>query len=725
MRRNLKKALSLFLAGVMCVSLTGCAGDATEIVEWKKEDTKATEAAGESQGEDTTATGMGRYVEKTVLELEPYDGPGKLQELSDGGLVYFNTLCKYVSKDNGETWKQEDTDWLAELNTENYFIDAAIAKDGSIVMEYTPFSDNENVSLNEEEEAKYTFVEPDGTPRELAVVLDSSQNGTSTIYLRSHAFDDKGRLFATIYDNSIYEIDTTNGSTSTFLNVGDRIYYIQCQNTTMLCVGSDDIYLYDMESKTRIEDTVLTEFIRSHYGSVDVSNSEYYNFYVFFGEENVVYIAREKGIYRHVIGGSSMEQVIDGSLSSFGDPSHGVVCARMVDNQEFLVCFSDSKIVKFTYDPNVSAVPNNLLTVYSLMENATIKQAIATYQAANPDIHVEYELGIVGEGVTREDALKNLNTRLADGSGPDVLIMDNMPMDSYIDKGIFMDISEVANQLDSAEGLFTNLIRPFYQESSLYVIPAEFQLPIIADDKNNIPDNYTAIADKVEQLRKENPGMDIMGACSAKGVMKKFVMVCAPAWKDENDKLNEQKIREFLTESKRIYEAQMNGLPADRIREESSYASAVSVQRTAGFESTGLMTMSGQSSQVYIPRTLVGINAAAKNTEGAKAFLQTVLGSEVQKLMYEGFPVNKTVFEARSKVDESNLGEDGAYMMYGMSDEQGNSFTWSTYWPTEEQIKTLTGWIEAADTPYISDNVLEEAVYTEGAGYGTKRCRRI
>ena len=104
-----------------------------------------------------------------------------------------------------------------------------------------------------------------------------------------------------------------------------------------------------MESKTRIEDAVLTDFIKSNYGSTEALSELYYNYYAFFGEENVVYIAGEKGLYRHLIGGSSMEQVIDGNTSSFGDPSHGVICARMIKNNEFLVCYSDYKIVKFTY----------------------------------------------------------------------------------------------------------------------------------------------------------------------------------------------------------------------------------------------------------------------------------------------------------------------------------------------------------------------------------------
>ena len=129
MKRKMKKAIALLLAGIICVSMYGCSGNTKESAELQKEDAKT--------------TGMGRYVEKTVLEPDGNDGPVQIQELSDGTLVYFDTLWKYVSKDNGETWNKEETNWLYELNEDNYFIDSAIAKDGNILMEYENFSDIE------------------------------------------------------------------------------------------------------------------------------------------------------------------------------------------------------------------------------------------------------------------------------------------------------------------------------------------------------------------------------------------------------------------------------------------------------------------------------------------------------------------------------------------------------------------------------------------------------
>ena len=58
------------------------------------------------------------------------------------------------------------------------------------------------------------------------------------------------------------------------------------------------------------------------------------------------------------------------------------------------------------------------------------------YQTANPDMQITYEIGMEDDSITREDALKKLSTGLLNGSGPDVLILDKMPYNSYIDKGV-------------------------------------------------------------------------------------------------------------------------------------------------------------------------------------------------------------------------------------------------------------------------------------------------
>ena len=55
---------------------------------------------------------------------------------------------------------------------------------------------------------------------------------------------------------------------------------------------------------------------------------------VFGGEDGIVYIACVEGLYRHALGGSTMEQIIDGALSTFGDDG-SIYAAKALEGQEY------------------------------------------------------------------------------------------------------------------------------------------------------------------------------------------------------------------------------------------------------------------------------------------------------------------------------------------------------------------------------------------------------
>ena len=74
------------------------------------------------------------------------------------------------------------------------------------------------------------------------------------------------------------------------------------------------------------------------------------------------------------------------------------------------------KVVAFTYSADTPTVPDTELTVYSLEENSSIRQAVVMFQKKYPDIFLTLETGMSGDdGVTRTDALKTLNTEIMAG----------------------------------------------------------------------------------------------------------------------------------------------------------------------------------------------------------------------------------------------------------------------------------------------------------------------
>ncbi len=543
------------------------------------------------------------------------------------------------------------------------------------------------------------------------------------------------------------------------MTLGDNTDLMECRDHVLMCMTSEKIFLYDLEQKSFIEDETLDRFIKDNYTEMEWTGAGYTT-YVFLGAGNTIYVAGDKGLYRHVIGGGVVEQVIDGGLSSLGDPSNSIMSMTMNDKNEFLAAYNNGKIVRFAYDATVSSVPNDRITVYSLNEDSLVKQAIAAYQTQYPDMYIEYQIGMDEGGVTREDALKKLNTQLLGGSGPDVILLDGMNIDTYAEKGVLMDLTDIVNGIDQQDGLYRNLIDQLAIDGTMYAVPAKFCIPVIygnGDFVNDVAD-YQSMADMVERARSVYPDTNLLEICSAKGIMKRWMPVCAPSWKDDKGQLDQAKIREFLEQTRRIYDAQMNGTPQEEIvsyqqhlisedgtsfedsiyfmnvRDASYlmqaspfacgeiiatdiYRDLLSIPRVQGLENTVTKLMIGQSRNVYHPMSIVGINAAAKNVDAAKQFASMMLGATVQESMQSGIPVNKKALPAQFAYDESDLGEDGGQYYTGFSTRDGKSVNYTIYPVNQDGIDQLEQWIAALETPYLSDAVLEEVVYAEGAKY--------
>jgi len=752
------KTVALFMATAVSVTTVGCSAKDQTVSNENRSDIsteadKTEEHSSESgQKDDTASGGMGRYVETNIREGETFYDQVEQQILSDGQIVFLNSLTKQkvVSKDNGETWNTEIDEGFSSFIEEHYPAASAIAKDGTIAI----------VGMDKIEGTESTYeynlyiYNTDGTTKQIAVPLPDTNSN-----LRTLAFDEQGTLYAFASGCKIvYQVDVSAGTVEKLLTLEDITDLMECRDGILMCSTFEKIFLYDLENKCFVEDEVLDSFVEQNYEGMSWTGGGY-TAYSFLGADKTIYVAGEKGLHRHVIGGGTMEQVIDGSLSSLGDPTYSILAMTMNDKNEFFAAYSGGKIVKFVYDATVPSVPSDKITVYSLSEDDFVKQTISAYQTQYPNLFIEYQIGMEEGGITREDALKKLNTQLLSGSGPDVIMLDGINIDTYAEKGVLMDLSDIVNEVDQSEGLYKNLINGIRTDDKMYAVPAKFYIPVLFGNESYVDSakDYQSIADMAEKAREAYPDTTLLGVCSATGIMRRFMPVCAPTWKDESGQLNQDKVRAFLEQSKRLYDVEMNGTPEEyinmykqRINEDgenyeegkyflmtqdnlylmqqtpfaygeiisaSTYRDLLSVPRIEGLENTQIKLMSGQCDNVYHPASIAGINTATQNAEAAKQFVQMMLGAAVQETIEFGLPVNKKALPAQFAYDESELGDDGGQYYMSFSTKNGEHFSYTIYPVNQEGIDKLEAWIAQLDTPYLSDTVLETAVYKEGAKY--------
>ena len=742
-KRAGKKTVCLLSVIMMMMSLAaGCGGQE--------------EAAG-SGGQDGEGAGqqatMGRYVETERNLPDPLEEAGGIYKLPDGQLVLIGRQGElFVSKDNGAVWEQDSRQWLKETATAAgaYIMDVKMDSKGNMGIVYA----EDDGAESGETAVKCVLLMADDTVVPIALSGAAAEESIDRFWISG---DD--RYFVSTTSGNLYEVKE-DGSSRLYLTAEGYPQTVCFQGSLMILDGYElkAPLLYDMEKEAYVEDETLAAFVQDNYADRGFNGAGWQNMCLFPGEDDVIYLAGRKGLHRHVIGGAGMEQIIDGRLSRLGNPQYGTRGMVFLESGEFLAASDNGKLIQFTYDPDRVAVPKEKLKVYSLEKNVDLSTAVSFYQIQNPDVFVEYEVGMdEGEAVTREDAVRKLNTKILAGEGPDVLLLDGLPVDSYMEKGMLAELNALVEELGTE--VFENLITAFAKEDRIYAVPGQVRLPVVmgrADAVSGIT-GAADLADRIEEMRRELPHQDLIGHGCEKAILKICAIFSAQDWKDGNGEIDTDAIAGFLTQGKRIYEAQMDGLEeksVERLQQSieaheqyegedwmydltsygfymdyaagntavyagvshspGGYAELASISRADGFEDTVLVPVTREDGSVFLPETVLGINAATQKKEQAEGFIRLFLGKENQRSL-SGYAVNRAAFEEAAALQGKEADENGVYGRVGMMYEDGSEFSLELFLPTDAETAAVKEWMETAAIPYIEDRVLEEGIFEEGA----------
>ncbi len=747
---------------------TGGQGTATE------DGAKAQDGSGQTDGSKQTDSGdggnepvaMGRYVEKMVDLPENASYTLNIAALADGRLVILDGMAgQLISADGGETWEAAAIPGIDDMKTfteENYIHSMAAAPDGTVAVVYSKNGQYEELGTFD---PSLHVAKADGTVQTLDTLPVSEQDS----YVYNIYYSSEGELFATVIGTgALYQIDVESGTLKKVLTMewrpdlvriaGDHIYFL---------TSGEGILIYDRKAEKWVEDSALANFMAENYMEQYFTGGGY-TAYMAPGEDGVLYIAGKGGLYRHVVGGSAMELVVDGALTGFSNPSMSIQAFTPYGENAFAALFPGT-VALYRYDPDVPAVPENMITVYSLQEQEVVRQAIAQFQTENTDIFVRYEVGLSGtDAKAREDAVKKLNTELMAGKGPDVIILDGLPVKSYEEKGILKDLKPHIDSLTGDAALLPNIVESFKQGDSVYMMPVTFSVPMVIGRKDVIAGitDYASLADTVDQVKTEKPGAKVCSYFSEEAAVRWLLPVAAPVFIEESGNINREALSEYLSLTERMYTTSLEGisdfakesmgwqkenyqaggyaydnfnsvgqdyddfllqdmeLSMGMLKNINGYRSGLSLQYKEGFEDVAMKSFDGMSEGVFEPSVLVGISAASKQQEQAERFFDVMMGTEVQSLLYEGFMVNQSALKNQMSPQWGVLQNAGYKADYGEpanavggSYGDGREFTMDIYMPTKEEYQTLYDLCCRVKTPYVADPVVESAVVEAGGQY--------
>ena len=448
--------------------------------------------------------------------------------------------------------------------------------------------------------------------------------------------------------------------------------------------------------------------------------------------EGIVKYCVEKDETTHAIN----EEVLSGCIDTINEPITGlavqgeniVVCTAGKSGSESNLYFLQKEQTKKNEKDKTDTGKNTVLKIYSLKENSMIRSSLAFFRREHTDISINYTVGYTGEdGFSVSDAIRKLNTEIMADEGPDIIVLDNLPVEEYISKGVLEPVTDIVNE--KKDEIFFNMIEGYNKESEIFCVPTTFRIPVIIGNSEVVSaESSKAVIDQMEQ--QESPVLtrqDFPYAAMYMFVTSDMV---------EKDGMNEEKLTAYYNDLLRLKETgnvtdkivgesdySMNqtvdifpygesDVPSDiyfgeakagvgQIAYADSYIKLNSARKQADIQFDYLNKSGGN---YYIPTEVLGINSRSSYKDAAKEFLSLYLTEEVQNTNTMGFSINRNSMRNSAAVTDSPQYYSTIYK--NLEDTSGlDLYTLST-----DEFNELLQFVELADTPVRVDAVVTETV---------------
>ncbi len=461
------------------------------------------------------------------------------------------------------------------------------------------------------------------------------------------------------------------------------------------------------------------------------------------------YVCNTSGIHLNMEGASLWETLIDGTQSSLNMPSIEISKFLVSSEDEFYIVLLDllngeSGIKHIFYDQTASSVPMTELSIFSLEDSPTIRQAISVFQESHPEVEinfrvatsnskVNYTYGIKNpdQTITLQDQINALNVELLAGRGADILVLDGMPIDSYINKGVLEDMGSILTPMRNSDELLSNIIAPYFSEDKVYAVPIRFKLPVIYGNRDAV--NSANSLHELADYARNNSEIPLLAPSNYRALAAWLLLTYYDELANKDGMPEEASMLEYLKDISTIADAiqasddaELDWLNSIKGRTYGYWiSSSIKVHQKkyqANIEEIGGMYEFGIPIEVanqwqgtysvinhsYKAKGLIGINSAGKQKELAKEFVGLLLSTDIQRLdLMDGFPINKAAMEEWVQLNKSN---DFA----SMGDSE---YSFQYDYPQEKPRKDLYESICAADKPMINDMTMVDLLLDEAERY--------
>lgn len=339
---------------------------------------------------------------------------------------------------------------------------------------------------------------------------------------------------------------------------------------------------------------------------------------------------------------------------------------------------------------------------------------------------VELWVGMEDEAaLTRTDAIKQLNTELMSGSGPDLIVMDGLSVEKYTDMGLLLPLD--VNVSD--DKYFETIAKTYQKDGALYAIPTDFLLYAVQGPTD--PASEIGSPSKVGQWILKNAdqaglsGYEYTADYHAFSQYTQFLYDVYAENMIQDHVVDESTLKEYMELCGKLAEAASDKTVTDDAVTTSIQAGQVEIHYNdsvnisaglvAGVSDIGALTTQKHNGEaeyalypMYQPCNILAVNANTKQAETAQDFITFSLGDKAQTLNMNTYePITLDTFRSAVRGDGMDADEDGMICELYLGE---NIESFYIYVPTEEEIASLEQQIRQIDHAFTEDVVVRDIV---------------
>lgn len=202
----------------------------------------------------------------------------------------------------------------------------------------------------------------------------------------------------------------------------------------------------------------------------------------------------------------------------------------------------------------------DVLVIYALEDNYQmweLNDLINKYQEQYDDAQVVLQIGMENSSDDRAAKIQRLNNSIISGKGPDILLLEGLPQEKYVEQGMLEDMEEFVHKQVVEQDLFPTIVETYKVDEAQYGIPYCFTMMNVSALEHyegfESLDTLEGFRDYLKQLQ-EKDDIPVYGKWSYDQIISIVYRLYVAEQEGFLEKISEENIEKFYQVIHEIYQ---------------------------------------------------------------------------------------------------------------------------------------------------------------------------